>query len=149
MQNRPLIPIIIALAVSSLCGAILMKWMHFLSGFGLALIVQFIIGSAMNQWLQVKTGLEMENQLTKRIEDAAKQTLKLKCPCTNEAEQIVPIRLDQINFYKCINCNKNINVNLTAKTALMTDVIDIDATHDQMIKTINQLSTTQTENDEQ
>jgi hypothetical protein len=108
----------------------------------LALVLQFIIGAAMNQFLQVKTSLEMEKQLTKRIEDAAKQTLKLKCPCTNMVEQIVPIRLDQPNFYKCISCEKNINVALTAKTAMMTEIIDIDATHNQMVQTINQLATT-------
>jgi hypothetical protein len=119
-----------------------MQWMNFFAGFALALVVQFIIGAAMNQWLQVKTSLEMEKQLTKRIEDAAKQTLKLKCPCTNMVEQIIPIRLDQPNFYKCINCEKNINVGLTAKTALMTDIIDVDATHDQMVQAISNLPRT-------
>lgn len=141
MQNKPWLPIAIALAMSTACGYILMQWMNFFSGFGLALVTQFIIGAAMNQWLQVKTSLEMEKQLTKRIEDAAKQTLKLKCPCTNMAEQIVPIRLDQPNFYKCINCEKNINVNLNAKTVLMTDIIDVDATHNQMVQAMNQIST--------
>jgi hypothetical protein len=119
-----------------------MQWMNFFAGFALALVVQFIIGAAMNQWLQVKTSLEMEKQLTKRIEDAAKQTLKLKCPCTNMVEQIIPIRLDQPNFYKCINCEKNINVGLTAKTALMTDIIDVDATHNQMVQAMSNLPKT-------
>lgn len=142
MQNKPWIPIVIALAISTVCGFILMQWMNFFAGFGLAFVLQFIIGAAMNQWLQVKTSLEMEKQLTKRIEDAAKQTLKLKCPCTNMAEQIVPIRLDQPNFYKCVNCEKNINIALTAKTALMTDIIDVDATHNQMVQAMSQLPTT-------
>jgi hypothetical protein len=142
MQNKPWIPIIIALAISISCGFILMQWMNFFAGFALVLVVQFIIGAAMNQWLQVKTSLEMEKQLTKRIEDAAKQTLKLKCPCTNMVEQIIPIRLDQPNFYKCINCEKNINVGLTAKTALMTDIIDVDATHNQMVQAMSNLPNT-------
>jgi hypothetical protein len=142
MQNKPWNPIVIALAISTVCGFILMQWMNFFAGFGLAFVLQFIVGAAMNQWLQVKTSLEMEKQLTKRIEDAAKQTLKLKCPCTNMAEQIVPIRLDQPNFYKCVNCEKNINVALTAKTALMTDIIDVDATHNQMVQAMSQLPTT-------
>lgn len=116
--------------------------MNFFAGFALALVIQFIIGAAMNQWLQVKTSLEMEKQLTKRIEDAAKQTLKLKCPCTNMVEQIIPIRLDQPNFYKCINCEKNINVGMTAKTALMTDIIDVDATHNQMVQAMSNLPKT-------
>lgn len=141
MQNKPLIPIVIALIISIACGFILMQWMNFFAGFGLALVVQFIVGAAMNQFLQVKTSLEMEKQLTKRIEDAAKQTLKLKCPCTNMVEQIIPIRLDQPNFYKCINCEKNINVALTAKTAMMTEIIDVEASHNQMVQAINQLTT--------
>jgi hypothetical protein len=142
MQNKPWLPIIIALAISIICGFILMQWMNFFAGFALVLVIQFIIGAAMNQWLQVKTSLEMEKQLTKRIEDAAKQTLKLKCPCTNMVEQIIPIRLDQPNFYKCINCEKNINVGLTAKTALMTDIIDVDATHNQMVQAMSNLPKT-------
>lgn len=142
MQNKPWIPIVIALVISIACGFILMQWMNFFAGFALALVIQFIIGAAMNQWLQVKTSLEMEKQLTKRIEDAAKQTLKLKCPCTNMVEQIIPIRLDQPNFYKCINCEKNINVGMTAKTALMTDIIDVDATHNQMVQAMSNLPKT-------
>ena len=142
MQNKPWIPIVIALVISIACGFILMQCMNFFAGFALALVIQFIIGAAMNQWLQVKTSLEMEKQLTKRIEDAAKQTLKLKCPCTNMVEQIIPIRLDQPNFYKCINCEKNINVGLTAKTALMTDIIDVDATHNQMVQAMSNLPKT-------
>jgi ACT domain-containing protein len=123
MQNKPLIPIVIALIISIACGFILMQWMNFFAGFGLALVVQFIVGAAMNQFLQVKTSLEMEKQL-------------------NMVEQIVPIRLDQPNFYKCINCEKNINVALTAKTAMMTEIIDVEASHNQMVQTINQLATT-------
>lgn len=136
MQNRPIVSIIIAIVVSIIGAFALNPWLHFATGFVATLAFQFIIGSAMNQWLQTKVALEMENQLTQRISDAAKQTLKLKCPCTKMAEQIVPIRMDQPNFYKCINCEKNINVELNARTAMMTDVVDIDATHSQVVRTM-------------
>lgn len=134
MQNRPIVPIIIAIVVSSIGAIALTPWLHFAAGFAATLAFQFIIGSAMNQWLQTRVALDMENQLTQRIADAAKQTLKLKCPCTKMAEQIVPIRMDQPNFYKCINCDKNINVELNARTVMMTDVVDVDATHSQVVK---------------
>ena len=137
MEKRPWIPIVIALVVSITGGLLLSPILNFWSGFGIILLLQVILGSTMNKYLENKTALEMENQLTQRITDAAKQTLKLKCPCTNMSEQIVPIRLDEPNFYKCINCEKNINVNLQASTALMTDIINIDATHDQMVKAMS------------
>lgn len=134
MQNRPIISIIIALVISIIGAVALTPWLHFAAGFAATLAFQFVIGSAMSQWLQTKVALEMEKQLTQRIADAAKQTLKLKCPCTKMAEQIVPIRMDEPNFYKCINCDKNINVELNARTVMMTDVVDVDATHNQVIK---------------
>lgn len=134
MNQRPWIPIVIALVISIIGGINLAPLMGFWSGFSITLLIQVIIGSSMNKLAQVKTALEMEKQLTQRISDAAKQTLKLKCPCTNMVEQVVPIRLDDQNFYKCINCEKNISVNLTASTALLTDIINIDATHEQVVK---------------
>lgn len=137
MEKHPWVPIIIALIVSTVGGILIAPVLNFWAGFGLALLLQIIIGSCMNNYLQNKTALVMEEQLTRRISDAAKQTLKLKCPCTNMSEQIIPIRLDQPNFYKCINCEKNISVNLQASTALMTEVINIDATHEQMVQAMS------------
>lgn len=139
-MERPWIPIVIALVVSTIGGFVLQNILGFWPGFGAITLLQIIIGSATNQMARVKTSLEMENQLTQRIKDAAKQTLKLKCPCTNMVEQIVPIRLDEPNFYKCLNCEKNISVNLQASTALMTDIINIDATHSQVVKTMEEVS---------
>ena len=136
MQNKPIVSIIIAIVVSIIGAFALNPWLHFATGFVATLAFQFIIGSVTNKWLQTKVALEMEEQLTQRISDAAKQTLKLKCPCTKMVEQIVPIRMDEPNFYKCINCEKNINVELNARTVMMTDVVDIDATHSQVVKTM-------------
>lgn len=138
MQNRPIVPIIIAFVVSIIGAIVLMPWLHVAAGFAATLALQFIVGSAMNQWLQTKVALQMESELTQRISDAAKQTLKLKCPCTKMAEQIIPIRMDQPNFYKCINCDKNINVELNARTVMMTDVVDVDVTHNQVLKTMTE-----------
>lgn len=140
MEQRPWIPIIIALIVSTTGAFVLQDIIGFWQGFFGVTLLQIIVGSATNQMAKVKTSLEMENQLTQRIKDAAKQTLKLKCPCTNMVEQIVPIRLDEPNFYKCINCEKNISVNLQAATALMTDIINIDATHNQVVRAMEQVS---------
>lgn len=139
-MERPWIPIVIALFVSAIGGFVLQDLIGFWPGFGAATVLQIIIGSATNQMARVTTALEMENQLTQRIKDAAKQTLKLKCPCTNMVEQIVPIRLDEPNFYKCLNCEKNISINLQASTALMTEIINIDATHSQVVKAMEEVS---------
>ena len=142
MQNNPLLPIIIALAVSVVGGVILSEWMPFYAGFGLVTIVQFIIGSITNKVLQYNASIELEKQWTQRISDMSKQTLKLKCPCTKEVSQLVPIRTDEPNFYTCGGCNKNIAVHLTAKTSLMTDIVDIDVTHKQITDTLQNISDT-------
>jgi hypothetical protein len=139
-MERPWIPIIIALIVSTGGAFVSQDIIGFWQGFFGVTLLQIIVGSATNQMSKVKTSLEMESQLTQRIKDAAKQTLSLKCPCTNMVEQIVPIRLDEPNFYKCINCEKNISVNLQASTALMTDIINIDATHNQVVKAMEEVS---------
>lgn len=130
------LPLIIALAVSvsiaGLCQSIFPFWNTFI----LATIGQFIVGSIANRFAVNAKILHLENIKLRQLEETAKQTLKLRCPCTNNVEQLVPIRLDQQNFYKCINCQKNINVALTAKTAMMTDIVDINATHNDIAKAL-------------
>lgn len=136
MDKNPWIPIFIALTVSAIGAFCLQNLISFGNGFIIVLLIQFAIGGAMNQWLKAKAIIEMEKQYTQRLTDAAKQTLKLKCPCTNASEQIVPIRMDEPNFYKCLNCSKNISVSLDAKTAMLSEVLDIDASHDQVVRSM-------------
>ena len=133
MEKRPWLPIAVALVVSSASGAALYSSIGFLAGFTLATVLQLIVGGSVNKWMEVRTALQMENELTQRIADAAKQSLQLQCPCTTQARQVVPLRFDQQNFYKCINCSKNIGVDLSVKTALVTEIIDLETTHNQLV----------------
>jgi len=125
-------PLIIAIIVSAILAFILNDYIEFWKGFCGTLAIQFIIGAIINNRQKFIASIEMEKQLTQRIADAAKQTLRLRCPCTEVSEQTVPIRLDTPNFYKCIKCDKTISVNLQATTAQATDIIDIDATHSKV-----------------
>lgn len=140
MEKKIVSPIVIALGISIFSGYMTSLWSEFWIGFSIALVLQFVVGMLLNNHYKFIAAVEMEQQLTQRIADSAKQTLKLKCPCTKSIEQLVPIRLDDINVYKCLNCDKGINVNLTAKTALITEIIDIDATHDQVVRAMSSLT---------
>lgn len=140
METKIVTPIIIALAICTFSGYMTSIWSEFWIGFSIALVVQFIIGMILNNHYRFVAAIEMEQQLTQRIADSARQTLKLKCPCTKNIEQMVPINLNDINVYKCLNCDKGINVDISAKTALITEIVDINATHDQVINAMSNIA---------
>lgn len=133
-------PILIAFAVSVIGGLALHKITGFWSGFAIFLILQVIIGSTLNVYLKTKTALQMEKELTQRISDAAKQTLTLTCPCTDAVTQTIPIRLDETNFYNCFKCDKKVCVKINASTAQITDILNLDTTHQNIVKTFEQIS---------
>lgn len=74
-----------------------------------------------------------------KIKELSKQGMELKCPCYLEKNMFVPINLNAPNSFKCNECNKNIIVDLTAKTFLQTEMIDLEKADENFIKAYNKI----------
>jgi transposase-like protein len=61
-----------------------------------------------------------------RIKEYSKQGLDVTCPCNLEKKMFVPIELNAVNSFNCIECKKDFTVNITTKTFTKTDMVDLD-----------------------
>jgi hypothetical protein len=72
----------------------------------------------------------------KKIEQYNQQGVEITCPCYREKKALIPIKLNQINDYKCLDCNKNVSVNVDVKTFLATEPLDGEATDLALLKAV-------------
>jgi len=61
-----------------------------------------------------------------RIKIYSKQGLDVKCPCYLEKPMFVPIELNSENVVKCLECQKQISIEIIPKTFLKTEMINLD-----------------------
>jgi hypothetical protein len=72
----------------------------------------------------------------KKIEQYNQQGVEITCPCYREKKALIPIKLNQVNDYKCLDCNKNVSVNVDVKTFLATEPLDGEATDLALLKAV-------------
>jgi hypothetical protein len=69
-----------------------------------------------------------------KLKEFSKQGMEVKCPCYLEKKMFVPIDLNEVNVFNCKECDKSISVDITAKTFMQTDMIDLDKADENLIK---------------
>jgi hypothetical protein len=74
-----------------------------------------------------------------KIKELSKQGIELKCPCYLEKSMFLPISLEGPNSFSCLECKKNIIVDVTAKTFLQTEMIDLEKADENFIKAYNKI----------
>lgn len=116
-------PIAILFVISSSISLLFSNDVYkFFKVFFIASIGQIIVYEIYKKILQIFA----EKIRNERIKELSKQGMDIKCPCYLEKEMFVPIELNKINEFKCLECNKNFSVELTAKTFTKTEIIDLD-----------------------
>ncbi len=90
-------------AIVGLGGHLLLAnfWGTFIIAFGL----QFIVFAIINGYLQRKDLIEGTKIINEQLEALSKFTIKLTCSYCKK-RNLVPIRLDQENRFKCESCNQ-------------------------------------------
>lgn len=78
--------------------------------------------------------------LNDRISEYSKQGLEVVCPCSRAVRSFIPIQLDADNSYKCLECTKNVAVNIEVKTFLETQPVDLEKSNDTLNKVYNTVS---------
>lgn len=74
-----------------------------------------------------------------KLKELSKQGMEVKCPCYLEKPMFVPINLNGPNGFNCNECKKNVVVDLTAKTFLQTEMIDLEKADESFIKAYNKI----------
>jgi len=104
--------------------------LDFIKGFILATLIQIIF---YNVYKNVIEFLAARLQVEK-IKEFSKQGMEIKCPCYMEKKMFVPIDLNNLNTFNCRECDKSVSVEVTAKTFMQTDMIDLDKADESLIK---------------
>ena len=85
-------------------------------------IIQIIGYNCYNSWKK----LQIQREYTKRIAEYSKQGVTVSCPCSENKKLFIPIRLNEDNSFKCLECKKNVAVAVNVKTFLSTQPVDLD-----------------------
>lgn len=124
-------PIIILLVISTVSSLTFSgNSIEFLKGFALACLIQIIFYNIYKNIIEYFT-LKLQ---VEKIKEFSKQGMEVKCPCYLEKKMFVPIDLNNVNTFDCKECDKCISVDLTAKTFMQTDMIDLDKADENLIK---------------
>jgi hypothetical protein len=97
-------------------------YISFLKLFLLTLILQIICYNIYKKIVEIS----LEKIKNERIKEYSKQGMDIKCPCYLEKVMFVPIELNKENSFKCLECNKDVSVEVSARCFMKTDVIDLD-----------------------
>lgn len=123
MIRKLLFPLLTLSSVSTLFSLPFCNdYFSFLKLFVCFSIGQIIIYNLYKKILEIK----IENIKNERIKEYSKQGMEVNCPCHLNIPMFVPITLNQKNSFKCGECKKNVSVDITAKTFLETEIIDLD-----------------------
>lgn len=124
------IPVVLLIAVAFVVAVVLSTfhvtwWLGFLVG----ILGQILIYNAFTSILDVYVTLKNKQLENERIAEFSYQGMEVECPCSKKRKDFVPIRLNDVNLYKCGDCEKTVSVYVSAETALQTEpIISTDTT---------------------
>jgi len=93
-------------------------------------VIQIIGYNVYKKYIQ----LNLEKIKNDRIREFSKQGLEIKCPCHLNKTMFVPITLNQDNAFKCGECSKNVSVEVSARTFLETEIVNLEAADAALIE---------------
>ena len=124
-------PILILCVISTVSSLVFSNnALDFLKGFVLASLIQIIL---YNVYKTIIEFFALKLQVEK-IKEFSKQGMEVKCTCYLEKKMFVPIDLNDTNVFNCKECDKSISVDITAKTFMQTEMIDLDKADEALIK---------------
>ena len=80
-----------------------------------------------------------DNLNIQKLKEYSKQGVEITCPCYMENKAFIPIRLNEINDYKCLECGKNVSVKVDVKSFLATEPIDGDQIDSALLEVIEKI----------
>lgn len=113
--------------------------LQFLKYFLVSCVLQIILVRFYYNILQFFT----EKLKNERMKEFSKQGIEVTCPCYKEKKFLLPIKLQEDNAFSCVECNKDFSVDVSVRSFLQTEPIDLekaDAAFVEVIKKIQNSS---------
>ena len=73
------------------------------------------------------------------MKEYSKQGIEVTCPCYKEKKFLLPIKLQEDNSFSCIECKKDFSVDVSVRSFLQTDPIDIEKADAAFIEVVNKI----------
>lgn len=122
MVKKVLLQLSILLLISTLCGFWFKSFnISFIVGFLTGTVLQFGLFYTITTFLNLYIALKNKKLDNERLKEFSYQSLEVECPCFKKIKEIVPIRLNTPNYYKCSECNKSVSVIIGTETAVVTE----------------------------
>lgn len=74
-----------------------------------------------------------------RIKEYSKQGMEISCPCYMEKKMLLPLELNGLNTFNCIECKKDFTVDITARAFLQTETIDLEKADAAFVEAYNKI----------
>jgi hypothetical protein len=74
-----------------------------------------------------------------RLKEYSKQGVEVTCPCFKEKKFLLPIKLQEDNAFSCIECKKDFSVDVSVRSFLQTDPIDIEKADAAFIEAVKKI----------
>ena len=124
MLKKLLSQITTLLVVATLNGFVFVSFRsNFIIGFLTGIVVQFGLYYGFTNLIELYAALQNKKLENERLKEFSLQSLEVTCPCYKQIKEIIPIRLNTDNRYKCVECSKAISVIITPETAVATEPI--------------------------
>lgn len=116
-------PILELTILSTILSLIFSKdYISFIKYFFVFAVLQFLTYNV----YKTIVGIFVEKVKNERIKEYSKQGMEVICPCYLEKKMLLPIELNAINSFSCLECKKDFTVDISAKTFLQTETIDLE-----------------------
>lgn len=89
----------------------------------LSIFLQYAGFTAYKNIIEITLYKKIQQAEITKLRELSYQAVEVICPCSKDAKQIVPIRLNTPNQYKCNKCNKNVAIYIAVETAFTTEPI--------------------------
>lgn len=124
-------PILILCVISTVSSLLFYNTLFdLIKGFILSTLIQIIF---YNIYKNVLEFLAVRLQVEK-IKEFSKQGMEIKCPCYMEKKMFVPIDLNNTNTFNCKECDKSVSVEVSTRSFMQTEMIDLDKADESLIK---------------
>ena len=111
-------------AITLLFGAVFAALhINFIFGIIFGAAVQYIGFFIFQTVVEAVVSLKNKKLENERIKEFSYQGLEVECPCFKKHKDIVPIRFNTPNYYKCSDCKKTVSVLINAETAIVTEPV--------------------------
>ena len=129
-------PLLLTLVLSSSVSLLIAGDLYsFLKYFFVVTVLQIILYNA----YKTVVSLFAEKIKNERIKEFSKQGLEVTCPCYLSKKMFVPIELGADNSFNCLECKKDVSVEVKASTFMKTDMINLDQTESDLIKAYKEI----------